>query len=415
MSVDLQIISADDHVLEPPNLWVDRLAKKFREAGPRVERLPKGTSRVDQMGRTVDTPAVEGPPVDFWHFEDTYWALTPQFAGAGLAAHDADELPLTYDDIRPGCFKAKERLADMDLNRVDASLCFPNYSRFAGQRFAAAKDLDLGLACVRADNDWMVDEWCAGSNSRLIPLCIVPLWDADLAAAEVYRNATRGVHAVCFTELPTELGLPSLHRGYWDPFFAACDETESVISMHVGSGARSFNTGPDMPEHALAALTFANSAASMAEYLSSGLLGRFKNIKLFYAECQVGWIPYLLERLDDSWQTAPYKHKGRDEAELPSTFYYGRVYSCMFKDRVGTRLLDLIGEDQVMFESDYPHLESTWPNTTNRVNDLLGDLSSELQYKVARGTAIKLFRLSFDSSPELGLPPPDGRHEAGER
>ena len=87
----------------------------------------------------------------------------------------------------------------------------------------------------------------------------------------------------------------------------------------------------------------------------------------------------------------------------------------MFKDRVGTRLLDLIGEDQVMFESDYPHLESTWPNTTNRVNDLLGDLSSELQYKVARGTAIKLFRLSFDSSPELGLPPPDGRHEAGER
>ncbi len=324
LSLVLPIISADDHVLEAPGIWVDRLPRKYLDAGPRVERLPQGTSKVDEMGRTFDSPGVEGPLVDYWHFEDTYWALTRSYAAPGFTPEETDRTMVTYDDIRPGCFKVADRLADMDLNDIEASLCFPNYIRFAGQRFAEAKDLDLGLACVRAYNDWMVDEWAGESGSRLIPLCIVPLWDAERAAAEVRRNAARGVRAVCFTELPQLLGLPSIHSGYWDPFLAACDETESVISMHIGSSTSMFTTGPDMPGEASHALMFVNSAASMTEYLASGVLGRFPNVRLFYAECQVGWIPYVLDRLDDAWATYPHKHRGRPHAEFPSTFYPGR-------------------------------------------------------------------------------------------
>src|SRR5207244_6428848 len=127
------------------------------------------------------------------------------------------------------------RLEDMDANWIEASLCFPTFPRFCGQTFTEAKDHDLGLLCVKAYNDWMVDEWCAPSNGRLIPLTIVPLWDAALAAAEVRRNAERGVHAVCFSEIPPFLGLPSIHdeNNYWEPFFAACEDTDTVINMHI--------------------------------------------------------------------------------------------------------------------------------------------------------------------------------------
>ena len=121
--------------------------------------------------------------------------------------------------MRPGSFRADDRLSDMDINGVEASQCFPNmFVRFCGQRFLSGKDPDLALLCVRAYNDWMVEEWAGPSGGRLVPLCIVPLWDAELAAEEVERNAARGVRAVCFSELPGNLGLPSIHSGYWDRF-----------------------------------------------------------------------------------------------------------------------------------------------------------------------------------------------------
>ena len=133
--------------------------------------------------------------------------------------------PITYDEMRPGCYEPKARVADNDANWVEASLCFPTFPRFCGQTFLEAKDKELAEACVVAYNDFMVEEWCGDSGGKLIPLCIIPLWDAELAAAEVRRNAARGVRAVCFSEIPPHLGLPSIHSGYWDPFFAACEET----------------------------------------------------------------------------------------------------------------------------------------------------------------------------------------------
>ena len=134
------------------------------------------------------------------------------------------------------------------MNYVEASLCFPTFPRFCGQTFTEAKDRELGLACVQAYNDWMVEEWCGDSDGRLIPLIIIPLWDAELAAAEVRRNAERGVHAVCFSEIPPHLGLPSIHSGYWDPFFAGVrgDRAPSIY-MHIGSSSQMPATSADAP------------------------------------------------------------------------------------------------------------------------------------------------------------------------
>jgi predicted TIM-barrel fold metal-dependent hydrolase len=240
----------------------------------------------------------------------------------------------------------------------------------------------------------MVEEWCGSSRGRLIPLCLVPLWDVDLAVAELHRNAARGVHAVAFTELPSYLGLPSLHSRSWDPFFAACQETRTVVSMHIGSGTKTPQTSADAPGAVGATIIFGNSVASLTDFLFSGVLHRFGDLKLLYAEAQIGWIPYLLERADDVWETHRGWSHGQDNCpEPPSTYYFRQVYSCFFKDSVGVELLDKVGEDNVLFETDYPHQDGTWPHSRQAAAEQFGHLDQAKIDKIARGNAIRLLAL----------------------
>jgi predicted TIM-barrel fold metal-dependent hydrolase len=313
----------------------------------------------------------------------------------GLPPEQVKPIGVTFDDIARGCWDPKARIADMDANHVEASLCFPNYPRFCGQLFNERKDRELAKLCVEAYNDWMVDEWCGPTNGRLIPLCIVPLWDAELAAAEIRRNAARGVRAVAFSELPAWLGLPSLHGDYWNPFIRACEETGTVICMHIGSGTKTVSTSPDAPTIMSSNLIACNSVASMLDWIFSGKLVQFPNVKLLYAECQIGWIPYFIERADDTWQTHQWAQNEFRLPEPPSHYYRRNVYSCFFKDTVGIDLIDRIGLDQVMFETDYPHQDGTFPHTKRTAEELFGHLPQDQVDKIARGNAIELFGLAL--------------------
>ena len=270
------------------------------------------------------------------------------------------------------------------------------FPRFCGQTFLEAKDRELAEACVYAYNDWMVEEWCGDSGGALVPLPIIPLWDANLAAAEVRRNASRGARAVCFSEIPPHLGLPSIHSGYWDPFFIACSETQTVVCMHIGSSSRMPSTSSDAPAAVQATLSFGNAMSSMTDFLFSGVLVRFPELKLAYSEGQIGWVPYILERADDVW------HEHRAWAgvkdlipEAPSSYYYRQIYTCFFRDRHGIDSLDKVGIDNVTFETDYPHTDSTWPNTLEVATDLMGHLTPEQQYKIVRGNAIRMLGLDI--------------------
>ena len=242
----------------------------------------------------------------------------------------------------------------------------------------------------------MVEEWCGDSGGRLIPLCLIPLWDADLAVAEIQRNAERGVHAVCFSEIPAHLGLPSIHSGHWDPFFAACQETDTVVCLHIGSSSRMLATSGDAPPAVAATLSFNNAMVSMADFLFSGVLVRFPRLKLAYSEGQIGWIPYALERADDVWQEHRAWAGVRDVVpEPPSTYYRRQIYGCFFRDRHGIESLASIGEDTVTFETDYPHTDSTWPHTKQVAEELLARLDDDVVYKILRGNAIKMLSLDL--------------------
>jgi predicted TIM-barrel fold metal-dependent hydrolase len=391
-----KIISVDDHVVEPPHLWQTWLPEKFRERGPRSERRGIGTMRHIGGGAYEQTFDPAGPQADCWVYEDLVYINKRHVAAVGFDRDDMTMSPITYDEMRPGCYEPKARLEDMDLNHVEASLSFPTFPRFCGQTFAEAKDKELAEACVRAYNDWMVEEWCGDSGGRLIPLTIVPLWDAGLAAAEVRRNAERGVRAVCFSEIPSHLGLPSIHSGEWEPFITACEDTETVICMHIGSSSRMPATSGDAPVAVAATLSFNNAMASLADWLFSGILVRHPKLTLAYSEGQIGWLPYALERADDVWLEHRAWAGVKDLVpEPPSTYFRRQVYGCFFRDRHGLESLDSIGVDNVTFETDYPHTDSTWPHTKKVAEEMMAGLDAETVYKIVRGNAIRMLQLDL--------------------
>jgi predicted TIM-barrel fold metal-dependent hydrolase len=394
-----RIISVDDHVVEPPDLWTSRVPARFSDRVPRIVRqkirfVGDGAGGTGAVGWVEDDA---GDWCDVWHYDDLVSPFMMLSAAVGF-----DELGFsvtTFDQIRPGAWIQAERLADMAANHTDAAVCFPNtLPRFCGQAFYERADRELAGLCVTAYNDWMIDEWCAGdAKGRLIPLTMVPLWDPEAAAAEIRRCAAKGSHAVTFPENPHPLGLPSIHdkARFWDPFFQACSETETVVCMHIGSSSKMPSTAPDAPFIISSTLTFQNAMGSLCDYLFSGTLERFPDLTIAYSEGQVGWMPYILERADKLWEERSNNSFGTWLPNPPSSYIPGRVYGCIFDDAIGLRNRDVVGMDQICFEVDYPHADSTFPHSRETLQKISSEagLSDGEIYKLARGNAIKAFGL----------------------
>ena len=251
----------------------------------------------------------------------------------------------------------------MTANHVEAALNFPNiFPRFCGQGFLERDDKELALACLQIYNDWMIDDWCAGSAAgRLIPLTLVPMWDPELAAAEVRRCAGKGSYAITFSESPSKLGCASMYSGEWDVLWAACEETETTVSMHIGSSSSMPTTSPDAPLATSMSMYAQNAEGSLADWVFSGTLARFPDIKIAYAESQVGWMPFMLERLDAVYREGRGGVGG--DGVLPSEVVQGRVFGCIFDDLFGLKVRDEVGVEQILFETDYPHSDGTFPHS----------------------------------------------------
>ena len=399
-----KIISVDDHVIEPAHVWQTWLPEKYREKGPRIIRERFGQFNLVKGAKYTNPIDPDGEWGDAWLYEDKLIYVHKRHVSIPLEATPGGDkskfdrskmtmTAMTYDDMRPGCYDRDARIKEFEENWLDGSLPFPTFPRFCGQTFYEGSDKELGLACVKAYNDWMVEEWCGPSGGMNIPLCIMPLWDAQLAAQEIHRNAKRGVRAVAFSELPVHLGLPSIHSGEWDPVFEACAETGTTVCMHVGSSSTDPSGSPDAPAGAKATIAFNNSMTSLSEFLF-GVLPRFPKLKIAYSEGQVGWIPYTLERADYVWEHHDSWTGARSGiSEPPSTYYYGRVYGCFTSDYHGMKSLEAVGVDNVCFETDYPHTDTSWPDTVATVQEMLEGVPDDLAYKVVRGNAIQMLEL----------------------
>lgn len=387
------IISVDDHILEPRDLWQRELPASMRDRGPRVSRE---RCTLDFKGGRIllerDVP--DGQWCDVWLFDDLVLPTGLLHAAGGLPREQHANVPAIYEDFRPGTYDQAARLADMDANHVEAAINYPNtFPRFAGQGFAERQDKQLALACLQIYNDWMIDEWCGGAGrGRLIPLTLVPLWDAELAAAEVRRCAAKGSHAIAFSENASKLGFPTLYSGHWDPLFEACEETETVVSMHIGSSSSMPTTSPDAPLAVSMSLNSQNAQGSLADFVFSRTLEKFRSLKLAYAESQVGWIPFLVERMDGVWHEGV---GGVDLPEPPSSYLRGRVYGCVFDDLHGLRSRHEVGMGTILFETDYPHPNGTFPDSLAAAHKLCVEagLDADETYRFVRGNAIECYGL----------------------
>ncbi|MEU8136497.1 amidohydrolase family protein [Streptodolium elevatio] len=387
------IISVDDHVLEPRDLWQNELPAELREQGPRVVR-EKVKLAFSGGNYGFERNVEDGQWCDVWVYDDLVFPTGRLHAPAGFPEDEVRNVPAIYEDFRPGVYDQAARLADMDVNHVEAAVNFPNtFPRFCGQGFAERKDKDLAYRCLRIYNDWMIDEWSAGAGrGRLIPLTLVPLWDPQLAAAEVRRCAAKGSYAIAFSENPHRLGFASMHSGEWDVLWAACQETGTAVTMHIGSSSHMPSTSPDAPLAVSMALSSQNAQGSLMDWIFSGTLARFPALTIAYAESQVGWMPYLLERADLVWRDGV---GGVDLPDPPSSYVKGRVYGCVFDDQHGLISRESVGMRSILFETDYPHSDGTWPNSRAVAHRLCegAGMNADEVYAMLRGNAIRAFGL----------------------
>ena len=275
--------------------------------------------------------------------------------------------PTRFDEMRRGAWDVHARVADMDIDGVYASLCFPSFlPGFVGQRLTLWPDDDeLALAAMRAYNDWHLDAWCGAHPGRFIPNQIAYLRDPE--SSRPTRSAatpTRGFKALTFSEAPDKLGLPTIHSGYWDPLFAACAETETVLCLHVGSSGTSPTTSADAPPEIPAVLFGAYGMYTAVDWLYSKVPVRFPDIKICLSEGGIGWVAGILDRLDHCYRyQLGYLPTWRDVDEPPSEVLRRNFWFCALDDDAGMLVRDRIGVDHILVESDYPHADSSWPNT----------------------------------------------------
>lgn len=388
------MISVDDHVMEPRDLWQRELPASLRDRGPKTVREKVKLKFVGgHYGFERNAP--DGDLCDVWLFDDLVVPTGFLHAPAGVPRDQQKNVAATYDDFRPGTWDQTSRLEDMTANHVDAAINYPNiFPRFAGQGFLERADKDLAFLCLQIYNDWMIDEWSAGAGyGRLIPLTLVPLWDPELAAAEVRRCADKGSYAIAFSENPAKLGVPSMYTGKWDVLWDACQETDTTVSMHIGSSSSMPTTSDDAPLATSMSMYAQNAQGSLCDWVYSGSLERFPRLKIAYAESQVGWMPFQLERMDAVWQD------GRGDIEhvkvRPSEQVRGRVYGCVFDDLHGLKSRDEVGTDHILFETDYPHSDGTFPHSRKVAHELFvaAGMNADECYRVLRGNAIEAYGL----------------------
>jgi predicted TIM-barrel fold metal-dependent hydrolase len=245
---------------------------------------------------------------------------------------------------------------------------------------------------LQAYNDWHIDTWCGTYPGRFIPLSLPPLWDPQLMADEVRRVAAKGCHAVTFSENPEKLGYPSYHSDHWDPFFAACSDEGTVICLHIGSSSQLVMTSVEAPIDVLITLQPMNIVLAAADLLWSPVLRKFPDIKFALSEGSIGWIPYFLERVDYVYE----HHRawtGQDFGDqLPSQLFRDRIITCFIDDPTGVEIRHRVGIDTITWECDYPHSDSTWPQSPERVMKSLADVPDDEIDKITHLNAMRHFR-----------------------
>jgi predicted TIM-barrel fold metal-dependent hydrolase len=377
------IISVDDHVVEPRHMFEGRLPGHLQDRAPRV----------------VETSAGH----EVWEFEGRRHYQAGMNAIVGRRRDSVVVEPLRFEHMRAVCYDVHARIKDMDINGVWASVNFPSMiAGFCGRVFSQADDAELGLAATRAWNDWFFEEWYSEYPDRLVPMGITFLTEPERGADEIRRNAERGFTSVSLPDRPQRIGLPSLFSGYWDPIVRACAETSTVISLHVGSSGQ-YEAPPDTGKLTvqLSSTLFGQMAlAASAEWLWSGYAAKHPDLKIAMSEGGIGWVAMLVERLDSICDRSGYGNEGLGGMR-PADVLRRNFWFCTIEDVAAMETRYTIGVDNICVEVDYPHGDSTWPDTQAVLEKNWGHLPTHELRMICSENAATLYRVPL---PEVVLP-----------
>jgi len=339
---DLILISIDDHVVEPPNMFDAHVPAKYKDQAPKNQKNEWGHDVWTFQGQAMGTVGLNA--VVTWPKEE--WGLDP----TGFA------------EMRPGAYDIHERVRDMNRNGIFQSMCFPSFAGFSGRYFQQAEDQDLSLVMLSAYNDWHIDEWCAAYPGRFIPLAIVPVWNQKAMVAEVRRVAAQGCRAITMPELPHIQGLPSYHDlEYWGPLFDVCSELGVVMCLHIGQGFAAINMAPGAPIDNMIILATQVSTLAAQDLLWGGAFFKYPDLKIAWSEAGIGWIPFYLDRCDRHYTNQVWL--GHDlKGKMPSEIFREHSLACYVTDPTALKVRHEIGMDIIAWECDYPHSDSIWPD-----------------------------------------------------
>jgi len=370
---DLILISVDDHICEPADMFDGHVPQRWAEHTPRVVTDARGGHQWwygDIMGRNIGLNAVAGKPRDRYNIN-----------------------PASYEEMRRGCWDVHERVRDMDAGGQLAGMNFPNWTGFSGQVLNEGPDPDVNEVMVKAYNDWAVLEWAGAYPDRFIPMGIVPYTDPERAAAEIHRLSGMGCAAINFPEAPDHLGLPALHSDHWHPVWQACSDTGTVVCMHIGAAGRRAMGPPGAAPSVSVSIIGITPAYTLNELVWSPIWHRFPDLTFCLSEGGIGWIPYMLQRMDHVHeQHGAWTRHTFPDGMRPSDIFRKHIVGCFITDEVGTELLHRLNVDMLCWESDYPHSDGCWPNGPEWVEKAMGHLPDDVVNRITHENPMRIFR-----------------------
>ena len=376
---DLIIVSVDDHIVEPGDMWDGHLSVQHKHLAPKMLRDTDGS--------------------DYWVFEGRRAAQGGLNAVVGRPKEEYGMEPVALDQMRKGVYNIDARIEDMNVNGILTSLNFPSIVTFDGGLFLSFENKETARILVSAYNDWHIDEWCGSYPGRNIPNAILPYWDIPATVAEIERVAKKGCHSITFSDNPTAKGQPSIHDAHWAPMWKACADNEVVINIHIGSGAQAPHASPLTPIEAWITTMPISIVNSAADWLHLQALHQYP-LKISLSEGGIGWIPYFLERAEYTHN----HHKAWTHANFggktPTEIFREHFLTCFIEDKFGLDNLGAVGEDIVAYECDYPHSDTQWPRVPEHLYDTVKHLSDAQIDKVTHLNALKFY--NYDAFDKMG-------------
>ncbi len=383
---DTLIIDADSHFTEPHDLFTRVAPADLVDRVPRVEE-------------------VEGIPT--WVFDGHVLGQATAAAVIGRdGKKESADIGLnqwTIDDIHVGAYDPKVRLEVLDECGIDAQVIFPSTIGLGGQDLGMVEDQDLCRMVVEMYNDQMA-EIQADSGNRLLPMPLMPAWSVDTCIAEAKRVGALGMRGVNMTSDPDDLGAPDLGDRAWDPFWETCTEHQLPVHFHIGASVTAMTFYGKYPweSHAMdtklaicGSLLFIGNARVVTNLILSGMFDRHPDLKMVSVESGVGWIPFILETLDyEMSENAPTELAKLKK--MPSEYFRSNLYATFWFENNRNKLPDLIdavGEDSILFETDFPHPTCLYPNPLASVEAKMATLAPATRKKIYGENARKLYRL----------------------